>query len=60
LARHAALKSGVPIHVPAVTINRLCGSGFQSVVFGAQEIVLGDANVVLCGGSENMVNIYSK
>jgi len=54
LARHAALKSGVPIHVPAVTINRLCGSGFQSVVFGAQEIALGDANVVLCGGAENM------
>ena len=38
----------------------MCGSGFQSVVFGAQEIALGDANVVLCGGSENMVNIYSK
>lgn len=54
LARHAALKSGVPIHVPAVTINRLCGSGFQSVVFGAQEIALGDSQVVLCGGSENM------
>lgn len=54
LARHAALKAGVPIHVPAVTINRLCGSGFQSVVFGAQEIALGDANVVLCGGTENM------
>lgn len=54
LSRHAALKSGVPINVPAVTINRLCGSGFQSVVFGAQEIALGDAKVALCGGTENM------
>jgi acetyl-CoA acyltransferase 2 len=54
LARHAGLKAGVPISVPAVTINRLCGSGFQSVVFGAQEIALGDAKVALCGGTENM------
>ena len=54
LARHAALKAGVPIAVPAVTINRLCGSGFQSVVYGAQEIALGDAKVALCGGTENM------
>lgn len=44
----------MPIHVPAVTINRLCGSGFQSVIFGAQEIALGDARVALCGGTENM------
>lgn len=54
LARHAALKSGIPINVPACTINRLCGSGFQSVIYGAQEIVLGDSQVVLCGGTENM------
>lgn len=54
LARHAALKSGIPINVPAITINRLCGSGFQSVVYGAQEIALGDSRVVLCGGAENM------
>ncbi|CAF0791427.1 unnamed protein product, partial [Didymodactylos carnosus] len=54
LARHAALGAGVPIHVPALTVNRLCGSGFQSIISGAQEIYLDDANVVLCGGSENM------
>lgn len=54
LARHAALKSGIPINVPACTINRLCGSGFQSVIYGAQEIALGDSQVVLCGGTENM------
>jgi acetyl-CoA acyltransferase 2 len=54
LARHAALKSGVPNNVPACTINRLCGSGFQSIVYGAQEILLGEAKVALCGGTENM------
>lgn len=54
IARHAALRAGIPIHVPALTVNRLCGSGFQSVVSGGQEIEMGDANVVLCGGAENM------
>ena len=54
LARHVALKSGVPVPVPAVTVNRLCGTGFQAVVSGAQEILLGDAEVVLTGGAENM------
>lgn len=54
LARHSALKAGVPIHVPALTVNRLCGSGFQSIVNGAQEIALGEAQVALCAGSESM------
>jgi acetyl-CoA acyltransferase 2 len=54
IARHAALGAGVPIHVPALTVNRLCGSGFQAIVNGGQEIELGDANIVLCGGAENM------
>ncbi len=54
LARHIGLRSGLPIPVPALTINRLCGSGFQAVVNGAQEILLGDANVVLTGGAESM------
>ncbi len=54
MARHIGLKSGVPIPVPALTVNRLCGSGFQAVVSGAQEILLGDAEVVLTGGTENM------
>ncbi|MCA9700048.1 MAG: acetyl-CoA C-acyltransferase, partial [Myxococcales bacterium] len=54
MARHVGLRSGVPVPVPALTVNRLCGSGFQSVVNGAQEILLGDAEVVLTGGTENM------
>lgn len=54
ISRHSALKSGIPIHVPALTINRLCGSGFQSVVSGAQEIALGAARTALCGGVDSM------
>jgi len=54
LARHAALQAGLPEEVPALTVNRLCGSGFQAVTQGAQEILLGAAEVVLCGGSESM------
>jgi len=54
LARHAALGAGVPNEATSLTVNRLCGSGFQAVVSAAQEIVLGDADIVLAGGSENM------
>eukprot|EP01099_Mayorella_cantabrigiensis_P000004 TRINITY_DN1002_c0_g1_i1.p1 TRINITY_DN1002_c0_g1~~TRINITY_DN1002_c0_g1_i1.p1 ORF type:complete len:408 (-),score=112.45 TRINITY_DN1002_c0_g1_i1:60-1250(-) len=54
LARHVGLKSGTRIDTPALTINRLCGSGFQSVINGVHEIVLGEAKVVLAGGTENM------
>lgn len=54
LARHVGLRAGVPDQVPAVTINRLCGSGFQAIVSGAQEILLGDAEVALVGGTESM------
>src|SRR5262245_14406914 len=53
-ARHVALKAGVPREVPALTVNRLCGSGLQSVVTGAQQIVTGEATWVLAGGMENM------
>jgi len=53
-ARHVALKGGVPIEVPALTVNRLCGSGIQAAVSGAQLIQLGDAEIVLTGGIENM------
>jgi len=53
-ARHVALKAGVPIEVPALTVNRLCGSGIQAAVSGAQMIQLGEAGFVLCGGIENM------
>jgi len=53
-ARHVALKSGCRQETSALTLNRLCGSGFQSVVSGAQEIMLGDASVCLVGGAESM------
>ncbi len=54
LARHVGLRAGVPVETPALTLNRLCGSGFQAIVTGAQEILLGEAEVVLCGGTESM------
>ncbi len=53
-ARHVALKAGVPIEVPALTVNRLCGSGIQAAVSGAQLIQLGEADIVLAGGIESM------
>ena len=53
-ARHIALKAGVPIEVPALTVNRLCGSGIQAAVSGAQMIQLGEAGLVLTGGVESM------
>ena len=54
LARHVALKAGCPVGVPALTDNRLCGSGLQALVTAAQLIKLGEADVVLAGGAENM------
>uniref|UniRef100_A0A8C4L8Q1 Acetyl-CoA acyltransferase 2 n=1 Tax=Equus asinus TaxID=9793 RepID=A0A8C4L8Q1_EQUAS len=54
VARHVGLRVGIPIATPALTVNRLCGSGFQSIVNGCQEICVKDAEVVLCGGTENM------
>ena len=53
-ARHVALKAGCPIETPALTVNRLCGSGFQAIVSGAQEILLGQSDVCLVGGGESM------
>ncbi len=53
-ARHVGLKAGVPQHVPAVTVNRLCGSGIESAILGAQFIQLGEAETVVAGGMENM------
>ncbi len=53
-ARHIGLKAGVPVEVPALTVNRLCGSGIQAAVSGAQLILLGEADLVLAGGTENM------
>src|SRR5918994_5515645 len=56
-ARHVGLKAGVPIEVPALTVNRLCGSGIQAVLSGAQHIQLDEAGVVLAGGMENMSQV---
>ena len=56
-ARHVGLKAGLPIEVPALTVNRLCGSGIQAVLSGAQHIQLGEAGVVLAGGMENMSQV---
>jgi acetyl-CoA acyltransferase 2 len=54
LARHVALRAGLPIETPAVTVNRLCGSGFESIIQGAQQILLGESKIVLAGGAESM------
>jgi len=54
LARHVGLRAGLPTEVPAVTVNRLCGSGFEAVIQGAQQILLGESRVVLAGGTESM------
>src|SRR5437762_6846762 len=53
-ARHVGLKAGVPKHVPALTLNRLCGSGIQSIIEAAQQIMLEESTTVLAGGMENM------
>jgi acetyl-CoA acyltransferase 2 len=54
LARHVGLKSGCPVSTPALTVNRLCGSGFETVALGAEAILLGRSRVAVCGGAENM------
>jgi acetyl-CoA acetyltransferase family protein len=53
-ARHVALRAGLPIETPALTVNRLCGSGMQAIVNAAQMVQLGEANIVLAGGMESM------
>ena len=53
-ARHVGLRAGVPIETPALTVNRLCGSGMQSLVTAAQMIQLGESTVALAGGMESM------
>src|SRR5690349_23610655 len=54
LARVAGVKGGLPHSTPALTLNRLCGSGLQAIVTAAQTIMLGDADVAVAGGAENM------
>jgi acetyl-CoA C-acetyltransferase len=53
-ARQAAVHAGLPVTVPAVTVNRVCGSGAQAIISAAQEIALGNINVAVAGGMENM------
>jgi acetyl-CoA acetyltransferase family protein len=57
LARHIGLKAGCRIDSPSLTVNRLCGSGFQAVISAAQQILLGEAQIVLAGGTENMTQL---
>ena len=56
-ARHVGLKAGLPIETPAVTVNRLCGSGMEAISQAAQRILLGEAQMVLAGGMENMTQV---
>ena len=56
-ARHVGLKAGLPIEVPALTVNRLCGSGIQALINGAQQIQLDEAGFVLAGGMESMSQV---
>ena len=57
LARHVGLKAGLPVHVPSLTVNRLCGSGLEAIVTAAKNIMLGETEVALAGGTENMSQI---
>jgi acetyl-CoA C-acetyltransferase len=56
-ARQAAIYAGIPNHVPATTVGKVCGSGMQAVIFGAKTIALGDADIVVAGGMESMSNV---
>ncbi len=56
-ARHVGLRAGLPIEVPALTVNRLCGSGIQAAVNGAQQILLDEAAIVVAGGMESMSQV---
>ncbi len=53
-ARQAAIGAGIPVHVPALTVNRVCGSGAQAIASAAQEVMTGHANCIIAGGMENM------
>ncbi|MDQ1497923.1 MAG: acetyl-CoA C-acetyltransferase [Actinomycetota bacterium] len=54
LSRVAAVQAGIPVEVPALTLNRLCGSGLQAIVTAAQGILLGDGDIAVAGGAESM------
>lgn len=57
LSRAIALQAGVPFEVPALTLNRLCGSGVQAIVSAAQMMKLGEASITVAGGAESMSNV---
>ncbi len=57
LSRHIGIKSGMKIETPALNVNRLCGSGLQAVVNGAEQLLLGESRIVVAGGAENMSQI---
>src|SRR5438067_1079669 len=54
LPRHVGLKAGIPVDVPALGVNRLCGSGLQAIISAAQALMLGEGQIALAGGAENM------
>ncbi len=53
-ARQAAMRAGLPVHVPAMTVNQVCGSGLKAVMLAAQAVATGDSEIVIAGGQENM------
>ncbi|MFZ1677601.1 MAG: beta-ketoacyl synthase N-terminal-like domain-containing protein, partial [Saprospiraceae bacterium] len=55
-ARQASLGAGLPYNVPCTTINKVCASGMKAIVFGAQSIALGQADIIVAGGMESMTN----
>ncbi|HZV09629.1 MAG TPA: acetyl-CoA C-acyltransferase, partial [Novosphingobium sp.] len=57
IARVAALNAGVPVETPALTVNRLCGSGVQAIISAAQMMKLGEASITVAGGAESMSNV---
>ena len=57
-ARQAAVAAGIPYQVPAAGVNMVCGSGLRAVALGAQAIALGDSDIVVAGGMENMSQVY--
>lgn len=54
LPRHISLFTGIPVEIPSLMVQRICGSGFETIITGAEQITLGKANAVLCCGTENM------
>ncbi len=57
-ARQAAMKAGIPVSATAVTLNQVCGSGLRAVAWGAQQVLLGDARIIVAGGQESMTNAF--